>query len=218
MSKIRFLIAAAALSASYTPSMAANLLVNGDFEASSSTTATPPGWTNIGHTEGVISYAQFGTPAFDGKYYYDIGGFGGSTPAIGDGITQSVATTAGQAYTLSFGYTGENTAGVTTVLNVLIGSQLSSFTIVGNGLGLFKNPFTLASINYTATGASTAIAFTIASSSQIGFNDPLIDGVVFEAATAGAVPEPGTWSLMIAGFGIAGMALRRRQRVSVSFG
>lgn len=32
-----------------------------------------------------------------------------------------------------------------------------------------------------------------------------------------AVPEPATWAMMIAGFGMAGAAIRRRQRVSVSF-
>ena len=34
----------------------------------------------------------------------------------------------------------------------------------------------------------------------------------------GAVPEPATWAMMLAGFGIVGGAMRRRQRVSVSFG
>jgi PEP-CTERM motif len=38
------------------------------------------------------------------------------------------------------------------------------------------------------------------------------------AAVSGAVPEPATWGLMIAGFGIAGAALRRKPKVSVSFG
>ena len=38
------------------------------------------------------------------------------------------------------------------------------------------------------------------------------------AAVSGAVPEPATWSLMIAGFGIAGAALRCKPKVSVSFG
>ncbi len=34
---------------------------------------------------------------------------------------------------------------------------------------------------------------------------------------AGAVPEPASWALMIAGFGLVGGAMRRRQRVSVSY-
>jgi hypothetical protein len=33
-----------------------------------------------------------------------------------------------------------------------------------------------------------------------------------------AVPEPATWAMMLAGFGIVGGAMRRRQRTSVSFG
>ena len=34
---------------------------------------------------------------------------------------------------------------------------------------------------------------------------------------AGAVPEPATWAMMLAGFGIIGGSLRRRQRTSLSF-
>ena len=34
---------------------------------------------------------------------------------------------------------------------------------------------------------------------------------------AGAVPEPATWALMLAGFGLVGVALRRRPAVRVSF-
>ena len=33
----------------------------------------------------------------------------------------------------------------------------------------------------------------------------------------GPVPEPATWAMMIAGFGTIGVAMRRRQRVRVSF-
>ncbi len=33
----------------------------------------------------------------------------------------------------------------------------------------------------------------------------------------GAVPEPASWALMIAGFGLSGAALRRRQKVRVSY-
>ena len=37
----------------------------------------------------------------------------------------------------------------------------------------------------------------------------------FGFAAAGAIPEPGTWALMIVGFGFAGAAMRRRQRQAV---
>ena len=186
----------------------ANLLTNGGFEASSAPTTTPPGWSNIGHMDGVIPYSSFGPTPYEGRNFYDIGGFGAPTPTIGDGITQTVATTATTAYTLTFGFSGENTAGVTTVLDVLIGSMLTQFTIVGDGSGVFQRPLMMTSINYIATGPTTAISFTISSSTMIGFNDPLIDGVIFAAA---GVPEPASWAMMIGGFGLVGAAMRRRK-------
>lgn len=35
---------------------------------------------------------------------------------------------------------------------------------------------------------------------------------------AGGVPEPASWAMMIGGFGMVGAAMRRRQKVQVSFG
>jgi hypothetical protein len=40
------------------------------------------------------------------------------------------------------------------------------------------------------------------------------NGFAYQVASAGAVPEPTTWALMLAGFGMVGHALRRRPRVS----
>jgi hypothetical protein len=208
-------VAAGALVMS-APASAANLLINGDFEASTSQTTTPPGWTNIGHADGVIAYSAFNTPAYDGEYYYDIGGFGSPLPALGDGIQQTVATVAGEAYTLTFGYSGENTFGATTILDVMIGSVLTQLTIVADGSGVFQKPFTTTSINYVATGASTTISFTINSSTNLGNNDPLLDKIIFDGAVGGAVPEPATWAMMILGFGLVGTAMRRR-KTAVSF-
>lgn len=38
----------------------------------------------------------------------------------------------------------------------------------------------------------------------------------FDNIATGAVPEPGTWALLIAGFGLTGMALRRARRGSIA--
>jgi hypothetical protein len=53
--------------------------------------------------------------------------------------------------------------------------------------------------------------------------DPAQVGISFNAYPAGdystyneAVPEPATWAMMIAGFGLAGAALRRRPKTEVS--
>ncbi len=189
-------------------STASNLLTNGNFEGSTSETTTPPGWTNIGHMDGVIAYSLFGTPAYDGSYYYDIGGFGGALPAGGDGIEQTVATVAGQAYTLTFGLSGENGSGVE-LADVNIGGKLTQYTLTVDGSGPFKMPFATDTISYVATGPTTTIAFTVdAASPAFGNNDPLIDGVIFSPT---GVPEPTTWAMMLAGFGMAGAAIRRRR-------
>ena len=77
----------------------------------------------------------------------------------------------------------------------------------------------------------TAISFTGAVASA--FADPFITidptflaahpglqgGLVFSPGVANAppaVPEPAAWTLMIAGFGIVGTALRRRAAASVA--
>jgi hypothetical protein len=46
----------------------------------------------------------------------------------------------------------------------------------------------------------------------------LIDNIVFETGIIpGSVPEPATWLMMIAGFGLVGLAMRRRARMRVTY-
>jgi PEP-CTERM motif len=189
---------------------ASNLIVNGGFEASSDPVTTPPGWTNIGHMDGVIPYSEFGPTPYEGLNFYDEGGFGDAANAPGDGIEQSVATVIGQHYTLTFGLSGENQSGVE-IADVTIGGLLTQYTLTPDGSGTFQRPLTTQTINFTATGASTTIAFTTdAASPSFGANDPMIDGVIF-AASGGGVPEPAAWAMMLAGFGMVGATVRRRK-------
>ena len=202
----------AAIAISAMPASAQELVVNGGFEQSSSQTATPTGWTNIGHSDGVITYASFGTPVYEGLNYYDFGGYGNSNGPAGDGIQQAIATVIGTSYILKFGLSSENQAG-TSVLQLYFNNVLANTYTQGiDGTGVFKKPFTLQTFSFTATSALTTIKFLegVGSAGGNGNNDPLIDGVSFTGA-AGAVPEPATWGLMVLGFGMIGAAARSRK-------
>ncbi|MGD9616801.1 MAG: DUF642 domain-containing protein [Alphaproteobacteria bacterium] len=188
----------------------ANLLVNGDFEISDngfSTTLTPVGWTNIGHSDGVVAYSTFNTPAYDGLYFYDLGGFGDPLGSTGDGIQQTVATTTGVTYRLTFGLSSEDVAGDTT-LRVTIDGLSTDFPLTSAGTFLGKG-FTTQTIDYVATGATTTISFITAASTNLGNNDPMIDRVIFEAVNT-AVPEPTSLALLAGG--LAGLVLLRRRK------
>jgi hypothetical protein len=74
---------------------------------------------------------------------------------------------------------------------------------------VFSAPFILGAGNYFAvfygTGADDVGDYAV----NYSYN------LVLEPVAAGAVPEPATWAMMITGFGMAGAALRRRNRAFV---
>jgi PEP-CTERM motif len=190
------------------------LIVNGGFEASSSNFTTPPGWTNVGHEDGVLQYSSYPnlTP-YQGLNFYSLDGAGDNGVFIaGDGIKQSVATISGDNYQLTFGLTGENGPGGVTTLDVMIGSQLTVLTIDSDASNFFSKPFATTTINYVATSGNTTISFIETASNDGGDNDALIDGVSFQGpAVVSGVPEPSTWAMMLLGFaGVGFMAYRRK--------
>jgi len=88
---------------------------------------------------------------------------------------------------------------------------------------LYQLDYTLIdSITYVAPGQGhyTQSCFNCSTTSGFvlqvgpdGFNGG-IDNLTFEVTSRGAVPEPASWALMIAGFGMVGGTLRRRKAVA----
>lgn len=183
----------------------ANLLVNGGFEASSSNVITPTGWFNVGHTEGVLQYAQVPMqPVHEGLNFYSIGGVGSNGFAsIGEGIGQTFATVVGASYRVSYAYSGENVPGVATeTLRVSAGSSFVDHVLVPTGGPAFTRPWAVGGLDFVASANTTKLSFILAAGTgPVGNNDPLIVGV---GVLLTAVPESQSWALMLAG--LAGLA------------
>lgn len=205
---------AMALLASSTAAQSATL-INGSFEeplvAGPCCTTTPgdplPGWTVDNGDVNVVT-GTFGSTAgnlaFDGKQYLDLIG-----QTSTGGLSQTFATEAGKRYLLSFAFSHNLFGGSSTASgNYSVGSIAGSVTHVGGSTSDLKwNTFRKAFV--AGEGPTSKLSF---SGVQSGDNA----GLLIDAVSISAVPEPSTWAMLIIGFGVAGAALRRR-RASASF-
>lgn len=190
MHKIAALLACIALPAA----AADNLFVNGSFETPAlgyqllpggSTAIT--GWTTA--LSGVEHYSA-GSSAADGTMVVDLANYVYSNGAI----EQSIATTVGQAYVVSFfaGNTKSSGRDGTGIVKVTIDGtgtlQFDTAVATGAAYAWAERSFT-----FTAADASTTIRFWNDQNSFTHF--ALIDGV----GAVAAVPEPASVALWLAG-------------------
>jgi hypothetical protein len=85
----------------------------------------------------------------------------------------------------------------------------SSYTITGATTGSF--------LGFTSTTGITGL--TVAAVQPATPIWPTVDNLTLAITNAApAVPEPASWAMMIAGFGLVGGAMRRRQTTVVAFG
>ncbi len=200
----RALIAGAAALCLVTPA-SANLVTNGDFE-----TGTLSGWTlgsPVGHGNWGNYTAALATTApapLPGSTSYAVTGCGSYCS-----LSQALATTAGQTYTLSFEYNSGsfNSHVGRTDLQVFWGTNLLTPVFDFNGPtpdpDKSGNPdWALYSVTLFANSASTELTFK--GESAVGMMG--LDNI-----NVSAVPEPSTWVMLVGGFlGLGFLAYRRR--------
>jgi hypothetical protein len=182
MQKI-FVVAALALLA--TPAIAANQISNGSFETGDFT-----GWAVAGDTPlaiGVIGSTTI-VPATSGTRQAFL-----STVVGQVALSQSFASTIGETYRFSFDVYAD---GDGQLFDASIGG-VSKLTLGAAGHGYLSFDF-----NHVATAATTDVVFTVRHNQ--GFY--LLDKVT----VSGGVPEPTSWAMLIAGFGLTGAVARRR--------
>lgn len=79
---------------------------------------------------------------------------------------------------------------------------------------VFDLPGAVESLGFTSGLAGGVVRIDTSGASYFNFQNGL--QTIATAQVAGAVPEPATWAMMIAGFGMVGFAMRRRQKVSTT--
>lgn len=184
---------------------------------------TLPGAPDLG-APGQVVVVDFDSPIAAG--YSWSGGL-----AIGVGSSSNAAAPAGTAIGTNYGYVSSslnpNTATLTTPdlksisfywgsidsynkLEVLDDGGNVLLTLFGNTPGVGVPPI----IGHQGNQANNRRLFLHAEGGEtIGGLRFTSTGVAFEfdTITAGAVPEPATWAMLLAGFGMVGLASRRRR-------
>ena len=232
---MKTLVTIALALAAASPAAAVNLITNGNFEAGSYA-----GWTtNV--ESGSIGNVQI--EAYDGvsplsgfAYQANAGGgqFFSITDQTGPGaysLTQSFTLASATRVTISFDHFANDStrnpinngrlystgANQNAIVDLLTGSA-SAFTTAGGdiiagfygpGADAGPNPNPWASYSSTLTLAAGTYQIRFAQADNRGFFQQGVDNVLVTAA----IPEPATWAMLIGGFGLVGVAARRRRQV-----
>lgn len=187
----------------------AALLINGDFELPNisgnfttyNTGANIGGWVvTSGSVDLINNYWQ---PASGGQSLDTAGNINGT-------IQQTVATTAGQLYRLTFDMSG-NPDGLPTIKSLLVTFGSASQTFLFNTAGITKSnmKWTLMTWDVVATGASTLLSFASADSPTTAY------GAALDNVALVPVPEPATviaGALLLLPFGASALRIMRKDK------
>ena len=204
------------LSAGAASAATPELVVNGSFENNSISSS----WAAVSSVTGWTSSAS-GSSAFEIQKGSTQGGSSGFMPSAAAGvqylelntdrltsISQTIATTAGSSYLLSFAYSGRpDTAGnASSLMNVYWGSTLlTPSPLVGTTTPTWQT----FSQTVSALGSSTVLRFESVGPTSASSYGSYLDNV---SVSVSAVPEPQTWAMMLLGLGLMGFIARRKRQ------
>ena len=206
----------------------ANLIVNGSFEspavpngsyinyAAGSTQIT--GWTVVGVDSSVVNknFTQSGVTfnSEAGNQWIDLAGV--ASNSMSSGVTQSVATVAGDDYRLTF-YVGSSNAlpfffPATVDLSINGGARSSYFNPATPNNMLDWKLFT---VDFTAAFATTNLAF-LNGDVPSNFETPLDNVQLTDITGTSVVPEPSSGAIVwLGGIGLAfGVFVRKKQSLN----
>jgi hypothetical protein len=188
-------------------------------------------WTVYGQVDTVATVNPYGIGDCDG-ICVDLDG----TPGDGYMISREIAFSAGERIFVSFDVSGnQRNDGLDYFFHLIAFSPridiqdfeiLSGYSPLGiqgsyannDGIAFSGQPLAGGSpyktyrYAFTPLGAGTLnLQFATSSYDNIG---PILDNVL--VTQGGAVPEPATWAMLIAGFGLVGFAARRRRALSAA--
>jgi choice-of-anchor C domain-containing protein len=192
-------------------------IVNGSFEL-----GTDPGAGYLSVAAGSSAITGWTVGGFGVDY---IGGFWQASDGVrsvdlsllsAGSLSQAVSTVAGQVYTVTFDLSGNpDGAPASKTLVVSVGGSLPLIQpyLLGPTNTHENMNWSTYSYTFTAFSSSSTLVFSSADFSPYG---PALDNVSIVEGGDGnplpTVPEPASWALMIVGFGLVGIASRRRAR------
>lgn len=242
---MKMILVVAASAALATPSVAAELLVNGDFEAgtfagwSSNTQSGSFGNRSIdtpGTTTPLASFPTAANPS-GGNFYAVTSQINRGAYSMTQGFTLASGTTSAM---LTFQMFNRNTE-ATTIINPaglvynagpnqharvdILTAGAGAFSVapgdivanlyLGSGPGTGIQPYASYSFNLLSLGLAAGNSYQVrfGQVDNQGFYNQGVDNV---SILATAVPEPTSWLMMIAGFGLVGATVRRSRSVQAS--
>lgn len=203
-----------------TGAQAAELIANGGFEDLSVASApgsygtyaypegTVAGWTfhGAGLIDGVTATPWFGNAppqGFSGAQYGFVQGQGWLVQSITANTTGTLELSwleGSRPDIFGGGYKGDQTYEV-----------WLDTTLLGTFSTASGQDFTARSLTAQVTGGNSY--YLIFHGLSQADNTVFLDDVSASVTASGAVPEPATWAMLIAGFGLVGASLRRRKTV-----